>query len=179
MTSKALLLPVLAAALLAAGCGGSDDETSGASDWANSVCSALTTWKSSVSSAVTSVQGGNLSENSLESAVDDVTDATKTLSDDLEDAGKPDTADGQKAKDVIDQLANDVDDGVQTIGDAIDDASGGAGLVQAISTIGGTLATMGDQVAAAVDQLKQLDPAGELTDAFSNSEECSSLRSGG
>lgn len=179
MSSKVLLLPVLAAALLAAGCGGSDDETSGASDWANSVCSALTTWKTSVSSAVTSVQGGNLSENSLESAVDDVSDATSTLADDLEDAGRPDTDDGQKAKDVVDQLADDIEGGVQTIGDAIDDASGGTGLLQVISTVSGTLATMGDQVAAAVDQLEQLDPVGELTDALNNADECSSLRSGG
>ena len=161
-----LLLPVLATALLAAGCGGSDDETSGASDWASSVCSAVTTWKTSVSAAATSVQGGNLSENSLESAVDDVSDATKTLADDLKDAGRPDTDDGQQAKDVVDQLADDVEDGVQTIGDAVDDASGGTGLLQAISTISGTLATMGDQVGAAVDQLEQLDPAGELNDAL-------------
>ena len=113
MSSKLLLLPVLAVALLAAGCGGSDDETSGASDWANSVCSAVSTWKTSVSSAATSIQGGNLSENSLESAVDDVTDATKTLADDLKDAGTPDTADGQKAKGVVDQLAGEIEDGAR------------------------------------------------------------------
>ena len=121
MSSKLLLLPVLAVALLAAGCGGSDDETSGASDWANSVCSAVSTWKTSVSSAATSIQGGNLSENSLESAVDDVTDATKTLADDLKDAGRPDTADGQKAKGVVDQLAGEIEDGAQKIGDAVDE----------------------------------------------------------
>ena len=175
MSSKVLLLPVLVAALLAAGCGSSDDETSGASDWASSVCSAVSTWKTSVSSAATSIQDGNLSENSLESAVDDVTDATKTLADDLKDAGRPDTADGQKAKDVVDQLADEIEDGAQKIGDAID----GAGLLEAISAITGTLGTMGDQVGAAVDQLEQLDPAGELNDAFSNADECSSLRSGG
>jgi hypothetical protein len=71
-TSRVLLLPVLVASLLAAGCGGNDDETSGASQWASSVCSAVTTWTESISTAVTSLQGGNLSENSLESAVDDV-----------------------------------------------------------------------------------------------------------
>jgi len=172
-----LLLPVLAVALLAAGCGGSDDETSGASDWANSVCSAVSTWKTSVSSAATSIQGGNLSENSLKSAADDVTDATKTLADDLKDAGTPDTADGQKAKGVVDQLAGEIEDGAQKIGDAVDDAS--SGLLEAISTITGTLATMGDQVGAAVDQLEQLEPVGELKDALNNSDECSSLRSGG
>ena len=177
MSLKVLLLPVLVAALLAAGCGGSDDETSGASDWASSVCSAVSTWKTSVSSAATSIQDGNLSENSLESAVDDVTDATKTLADDLKDAGRPDTADGQKAKDVVDQLADEIEDGAKTIGDAVDDASGG--LLEAISTITGTLATLGDQVGAAVDQLEQLEPVGELKDALTNSDECSSLRSGG
>ena len=134
MSSKALLLPVLAAAaLLAAGCGSGDDETSGANDWANSVCSAVSTWKTSVSSAATSIQGGNLSENSLESAVDDVTDATKTLADDLKDAGRPDTADGQKAKGVVDQLAGEIEDGAEKIADAVD----GASLLDAISTITG------------------------------------------
>ena len=68
-----------------------------------------------MSSAATSIQGGNLSENSLESAVDDVTDATKTSRDDLKDAGKPDTADGQKAKGVVDQLAGEIEDGAQKI----------------------------------------------------------------
>ena len=143
------------------------------------MCSAVSTWKTSVSSAATSIQGGDLSENSLESAVDDVTDATETLADDLKDAGRPDTADGQKAKDLVDELAGEIEDGAQKIGDAVDDASSGAGLLEAISTITGTLATMGDQVGAAVDQLEQLDPAGELKDALNNADECSSLRSGG
>src|SRR6187549_4123828 len=91
------VLAVATALLLAAGCGGGD-ETSGATDWANSVCSAATTWSDSVSAAATSLQGGNLTKDSVESAVDDVTEATKTLADDLKDVGKPDTEDGEKAK---------------------------------------------------------------------------------
>ena len=170
---------VLAAVLLAAGCGGSDDETAGASQWASSVCSAMDTWKTSVAAAATSLQGGNLSEDSLKGAVDDVTDATETLADDLKDTGEPDTDDGQKAKDVIDQLADDVDQGVQTIGDAVDELSDGSGILQAISEITGTLATMSSEVGAAVDQLQQLDPAGELNAALNNADECSNLRSGG
>ena len=172
-----LLLPVLAVALLAAGCGGSDDETSGASDWANSVCSAVSSWKTSVSSSRPggSIQGGNLSENSLESAVDDVTDATKTLADDLKDAGRPDTADGQKAKGVVDQLAGEIEDGAQKIGDAVDDASGGLHRGD-LDDHRNPRHDGRSEVGAAVDQLEQLDPAGELNDAFSNADECSSLR---
>ena len=173
------VLPVMTALLLAAGCGGSDDETSGATDWATSVCSATTTWADSVSAAATSLQGGNLSENSLESAVDDVKEATETLADDLEDAGKPDTEDGQKAKDLVDQLAQEIDEGVEAMEDAVNDVQGGTGIVTAITTIGSTLSTMSSEVGGIVDQLEALDLGTELEDAFTNADECASLRSGG
>jgi methyl-accepting chemotaxis protein len=172
-------LAATTALLLAAGCGGSADATSGATDWANSVCSAATTWSDSVSAAATSLQGGNLSKDSLESAVDDVTESTKTLADDLKDAGKPDTEDGQKAKDLIDQLADQVDEAVQTMEDAVDDVQGGTGILTAISQISGALASMTSEIGGIVDQLEQLDPRAELDDAFKNADECASLRSGG
>ncbi len=173
------LLAVLAGALLTAGCGGSDDETSGANEWASSVCSAVTRWTTSVSAAAASLQDGNLSENGLENAVDDVTEATKTLADELQDVGAPDTEDGQQAKDSIDQLSKDVEDGVQELEDAVDSASGGIGVLDAISQISATFATMSRQVTGVFDELEQLDPAGELDDALNNADECSSLRSGG
>jgi hypothetical protein len=176
---RILLIAVLAGALLAAGCGGSDEEeTSGATEWASSVCSAATTWSDSVSAAVQSLQGGNVSEDSIKSAIDDVSEATKTLADDLQDVGKPDTEDGQQAKDLLDQLGKDVEDGVQEIEGAVDDASG-TGIAAAISQVTTTLATMSSDVGGIVDQLEQLDPSGELTDAFNNADECSSLNSGG
>jgi hypothetical protein len=174
-----VLIAVLAGTLLAAGCGGSDDETSGASEWASSVCSATTTWTESVASALGSLQDGNLSESSVESAVDDVTEATKTFADELQDAGKPDTEDGQQAKDLLDQLGNDIDQGAQELEDDLDSASGGTGVLTAISQITATLATMSSQVATLVEELEQLDPAGELEDAINDADECSSLRSGG
>jgi len=173
------VLAVTLALLAVAGCGGGDDETSGATDWANSVCSAAAAWTESVSAAATSLQGGNLSENSLESAVDDVTEATKTLADDLEDAGKPDTEDGQRAKDLVDQLADEIDEGVEAIEDAVNDVQGGTGILTAITTIGSTLATMSSEVGGIVDQLEQLDLGAELEDALKNSDDCASLRPGG
>lgn len=171
-----LPLAALAGALLAAGCGGSEDETSGAAEWASSVCSTMTTWATSVSTATASLQGGNLSENSLEAAVEDITDATKTLADELQDVGKPDTEDGQQAKDLLDQLGDEVRSGVQALEDDVASASGGGGILTAVSA---TLATMSSEVGGIVDQLQQLDPAGELDDALNDAEECSSLRSGG
>lgn len=172
------VVAVTTALLLAAGCGGSEDEASGATEWANSVCSAATTWSDSVSAAVQSLQGGNLSEDGIKTAVDDVSEATKTLADDLQDVGKPDTSDGQQAKDLLDQLGKDVEDGVDEIEGAVDDASS-TGIAAAISQITTTFATMSSAVGGIVDQLEQLDPSGELTDAFKNADECSSLNRSG
>ena len=92
--------------------------------------------------------------------------------------GKPDTSDGQQAKDLLDQLGKDVEDGVDEIEGAVDDASS-TGIAAAISQITTTFATMSSEVGGIVDQLEQLDPSGELTDAFKNADECSSLNSGG
>ena len=171
------VLAVATALLLAAGCG--DDETSRATDWANSVCSATTTWSDSVSAAATSLQGGNLSEDSVKSAVDDVTEATNTLADDLATVGKPETQDGRKAEDLVDQLAVQIDEGAKAIENAVDEVKGGTGILAAISTISATLASMTSEIGGIVDQLEQLDPGGELDEAFKNADECASLSPGG
>ena len=83
-----------------------------------------------------------------------------------------------RRKDLLNQLGQDVEDGVDEIEGAVDDASS-TGIAAAISQITTTFATMSSEVGGIVDQLEQLDPSGELTDAFKNADECSSLNSGG
>ena len=108
-----MLAVALLAVFLAVGCGGDDD--SGSSDapstteWAQGLCSAIGDWTSSVSSATGSLQGDNLSEEGLKSAVDDVESATDTFVDDVKGLGTPDTEAGQKAKESVDQLADELD----------------------------------------------------------------------
>ena len=179
MSSKArvLLLAVLAAGvLLAAGCGG-DDDTPAATEWADSVCSAMSAWIESVSSATESLGEGGLSEDGLESAVDDVREATETLADDLQDAGRPDTEAGQEAEALLEGLAGDVDQNRQELESAIEGVSAPSDILNAISLITGTLSTMAEQVAGAFEQLGQLDGAAELETAFEESDECTALRS--
>ena len=48
---------------------------------------------------------GDISKDSLTTAVDDAKSATETFTSDIEDLGKPDTEAGQQAKESIDQLA--------------------------------------------------------------------------
>ncbi len=168
----------LVAVFLAAGCGGSDEGGSSAEKWADDVCSSITTWKNSVTSATDSLKGGNLSEDALRSAVDDVSGATSDFVDDVKGLGAPDTQAGQQAKESLDKLADNVDENVSTIQKAVDDASGGSGVLQALTTVSGTVSTMSAQLSSTVAELKQLDPGGELADAFDNASSCKELQTG-
>ena len=164
----------------AAGCGGSSggsSDTTSASDWADGVCSAINTWTDSLKSAGQSLQGGNLSKNSLEQAGTDVKDATAQLKDDLSGLGKPDTDSGDKAKDSVDQLSSEISDDVDKIDGAIKDVQNGGNIVGSLTTVTSTLSTMSTQVQSTFNDLKNLDPKGELESAFQNSSSCQSLTS--
>ena len=167
-------------AVLAAGCGGGgggSSETESPQDWADGVCSAINTWTDSLKSAGQSLSGGNLSENSLNSAASDLQDSTAQLKDDLGSLGKPDLDSGDKAKDTVDTLSNNIQDGVDKIDGAIDDAKNGENIVNALSTVTSTISTMGSQVQTAFNDLKGLDPTGELKSAFENASSCKTLTS--
>lgn len=168
-----LLLAALGAAALASGCGG-DDETPAAVGWADDVCSAVTTWTESVGSATESLASGD-SESGLEAAVEDVREATRTLADDLQALDAPETESGQQARASLDALAEELRQDAETIQEAAADAEGASGTLSAVSTISGTLVTMGEQASATLDGLRQLDARGELADAFDQAESCEGL----
>ena len=163
--------------VLAAGCGSDDSEPSSTADWADGVCTAITTWTDSIKSAADPIKSGDISEGSLQSAADDVKSATDTFESDLEDLGKPDTEAGQQAKDSLDQLSSDLSTGTDTIKSAVDDASGVSGIAAAVTTVGATLATMQTQVKSAYTSLTQLDAKGELETAFQQASSCEPLTS--
>ena len=169
---------VLAASLVA-GCGGDDGGGDSATAWADDVCSAITTWTDSITSTTDSLRGGNLNEDSLKSAVDDLADATNDFVDDVRGLGAPDTEAGQQAKESLDQLADDADENLSPVQKAVDDASGSSGIVAAITAISGAISTMGQQFSATFTELQQLDPGGELETAFNEADSCDELRSGG
>ena len=169
---------VAAAAVLAAGCGSSSDSSSDSTPtatWADGLCSAITTWTSSISAIGDTVKGGDLSKNTLTSAIDDAKTATQTFTDDLDGLGKPDTDAGKQAKASVDQLSTDLKAGVTKIEDALDGASGVAGIIAAAPVIVSTLTTMGTQVSSTIAGFESLDAKGELESAFKQSSSCSKL----
>ena len=164
------------------GCGSSEsDSTTTASPpetWASGFCSSVTTWQAALTSAAGSLKS-DPTKDGLQTAADDAKSATQTLASDLKDLGKPDTEAGQQAKDSLDQLSTSLQKDVDTIEETVKGVSGASEVLTAVSTVTGTLATMGTEVKTTFTDLQGLDAKGELKDAFTSSSDCDSLTSSG
>jgi hypothetical protein len=110
--------------------------------------------------------------------VGDFADATQTFVDDLRGLGAPDTEAGEEAKDALDKLADDVDENVEKMNDAVEGASGVSGIVEAATSVGSTLAAMGQQLSSTFSELEGLDASGEIEDAFREADSCDDLTGG-
>ena len=168
-----LLALAAVAVVLVAGCGG-DDEPS-AEDWANGVCSAFTDWRAAVTTAGESLQSGATSRDDLEGIADDLEEATETFADDLRDLEPLETEAGAEAQQALDELAEDVDQNREDIRSAAGGAEGVQGAIEAASSIATTVAEMGQQVESTFRELQQLEPGGELSDAFDTADDCASV----
>jgi hypothetical protein len=173
---SATLLVVLAS--LVVGCGGSSGDGDAATSpeaWANDLCGAATTWTNAISATAQSLQGSTPTKDGLENAADDVESATRTFADDVRELGAPDTQSGEQAKESIDRLADDLGQGADDIKNAVTDVSGLNEVLTAVSSVTATLSTLSNQVNSTVNDLEQLDTAGELKSAFENAGNCESL----
>jgi hypothetical protein len=168
---RAVVALVGVIAFLAAGCGSDkSSESNSATDWANGVCSAVTTYRQSVTDAAGSLKG-NVSQSGFKDATNEVQKATDTLVDTIKGLGKPDTDAGNQAKTTVDTLSGQLQSDLDTVKNA-----GGQGLVQSLSTVTTALATAQTQITTAFNELKGLDAQGELSDAFKQASSCDSLR---
>ncbi len=169
---------VLIAAVVAAGCGGSDNGDNAATEWAGDLCSAVSTWTGALSSAAQTLQEEGLSETGVTNAVDTVKSATTTFVNDVERIGKPDIDAGQQAEDALQQLRTSLETELQTIESTVENASGVSEVLAAVTTVTTALTTMGSEVSSAVQNLEDVDAGGELESAFRDASECDDLRSG-
>jgi hypothetical protein len=178
MKRGTIVVVILISAFSLSACGGDDgSETTSASEWADSLCTDLGQWKSSVTSVASSFGGGNLSQEQIQDAVNDVAGATETLVGNLQDLGRPDTEAGQEAQDAVNQLADELQTDIGEAERAAAGVSSAADTAQAASSIRDTFTTAQNQVTSAVTGLQQLDPQGELQSAFEQSDACNDLSS--
>jgi hypothetical protein len=179
---KPLVLAGLAAlvVLVGAACGGSGGDSTtttnaaAAQDWANGLCTATNTYVTSLSSLGDTLKGGNLTRDSLNSALDKARSATQTFADDVKEVGSPPVSES-KTKTVLEDLSDELSKDADTIKSALSDISNASEALSAVSTVTGTLATLGTQISGAYSEIKQADPQGTIQSAFQNAPACSSL----
>jgi hypothetical protein len=179
--TKTLLATVIAAlALLAAGCGGSDESTSASptDEWADGFCTAITTWTDSLTSVTDQFNSpSSLSTSALEDAANDVKSSTQTLVDDLKALGAPDTESGQAVKDSLDSLSSTLDDEATKIQSEAEGVSGLTGLPGAITSITTSLSAMATAFSSALEAIQNADAKGELQTALEDSPSCAEISS--
>lgn len=169
-------------------CGGSDsagdsgdsggDQQSSAESWADQVCSSVTDWRGAVDGARTTLSDtANLSANAIRGAFDDLSTATSTLVTDLSDIGAPDTDAGSEAKAELSSLSEKLHQQEDVIDNATQQSPGSLqDLLAQVSTVTGAVSTMITDAGVAVDNIRQLDGAQELEDAFQSVQSCQDLR---
>ena len=167
---------VLALSVAACGSGGSNTTTAAGStsaeQWATGVCSSVTTWKRSLQSIQSSVTS-QPSKSQLQRAAREVESATETLARSLRQLGKPDTAQGEAAKQNLGALANTLQSGMTQLKTTLSKApSGAAGTLSQISTLTATLTSLSYKLKLAGTNLQNFAPDGELKQAFHQSSAC-------
>ena len=174
----AFVVVIAVCALVAAGCGSSNDssDTTPTTEWADGLCSSITTWQSEITTIVNSLKGGNLTQDSLTAAVDDAEEATRNFTTELKGLGRPDTDAGQQAQDSVNELTTQIDEDMTKIQDAVSNASGVAGVIAAVPTITSAIQSAGNQVADTISGFEELDAKGELESAFKDADSCEDMR---
>lgn len=158
---------------LLVGCGGSDESAS--ESYANDVCSSFNTWASSIEETTATLkdQGLSLTGDDVRNAIDDAGAATDLLVTNVKDAGPPETEDGDKAQSELQTLTNQLEHQLDVVKDA---AGSGQSALALVSTVSSAVSTAASDVQSTFNELDNLDPAGELSEAFKSSDDCKSLQ---
>jgi membrane protein implicated in regulation of membrane protease activity len=158
--------------LALAGCGG--DDSSASEDYANDVCSSLSTWVTDVQETVQSLTDAGLAitRQDIQTAFDDAKESTDTLVSDLEQLGPPETEDGEQAKSELDELGTELRQQLDAVEQALASGGGATAIAAEVTT---AISAAANAVNTTYQDLQNLDPAGELRDAFEDSDDCNSL----
>jgi hypothetical protein len=178
--SLLIAIAALAGMLVAVtGCGSSSNNntttsTASASDletWAGSVCTAVTKYRASLATTRAALRAEDLTRPALQVAVQDASAATRAFTATLDDIGPPPAPQADKAKEIMSELQTNL--GKQA--DKVRSLAGTNDVKAAASTITDALTTASADAKDAVDELRKLDPKGNLGQAFDSAGSCSSL----
>jgi len=160
-----------------------------AGEWAQSVCGAIGVWRGELESIVEDVRTPNAAAGSEEPGsetpqgrtgfirvgLDRAVQATETMVEGVENAGTPDTEDGEQVADIVSSWADSALDDLEGAQDSLDEESdsleGSIGQITGAAGAIGTVLTSGTK--ALVDVVR-VDP--EIASAISGSSTCQELR---
>jgi hypothetical protein len=168
-------LAVVVAALALAPAAAAANPSPQAVKWADGVCSAAATWKKALSSAASSVTAGGVSKSSLKKAADQAATATQSFASSLKKLGRPNTPNGKKAKQELDQLAKSLRTTAGKMQSAVSGVSNVRGALKAAGSVSASLATMGQAFASSFADLTAIGARGNGKSAFEQASSCKAL----
>jgi hypothetical protein len=174
---RAILTCVAVLALLAAGCGGGDDE-SASQAWANDFCSAAADWRSSLEGIAGQFQSpSDLNADSIQGAIDDGLDATQSFLDEVDSLGPPETESSQEAESIIDSMTSSIQTTADDLRSTFEGADSLQDLIAQAPQAASQVGQLEQELQGGLDQLENLD-TGELKDELESNEDCTEARSG-
>ena len=176
---------------LAIGARDDRDDPVEAGEWAHNVCGAVAVWRGEMEAIVEDLRtppaagGGGSEEPQSETpqgrtglvrvGLERAVQATETMIEGIDNAGVPDTPEGEAAADQFDEWANSALDDLEEANDALDDEADT--LEQAVQQLGEAVGALGSTLAGgvqAVVDVARADPA--VADALQSSSTCEQLR---
>jgi hypothetical protein len=188
-TARRRLTALVLVAALAAGaasCGDSDSDepeasptATAAETWASDLCSSIGTWTTTVDEARDQLsKPRELSVDEVEASFDQVAAASSALVTELRGLGAPESDAGDEAEDRLTALADELEAQREVVEGAVaEQPATMQARLEKVSTVTGAAAAMSAEAKSAVDDLKALDGAAELQDAFASSDSCQELGS--
>jgi len=170
---------------------GDDDsgETVGAGEWAQSVCGTVAVWRGELEAIVedirTPTSAGSGSEEPqsetpqgrtgfIRQGLERAIQATETMVEGLENAGTPDTAEGEEVAELVSSWADGAVDELEEAEDSLDEE--GDSLEESIEQLTGAAGAVGSVLGSGtqlVGDVVRADP--ELTDALRDASTCQRL----
>jgi hypothetical protein len=176
-TRLAVALLLALAVALAGGCGGDDENAAEA--WADTVCSSIRDWRTGVEENIRelSEDPGAISADSLRDAADESLESTQSLVDELRELGAPETESGELAQQEVEELLESLEDRVARVREAAEAADEGvADILAVIASVSNEVQGAAEDARETVEDLRDIDPGGELEEAFRDTESCESLQ---
>ena len=184
---------IIAVIIVAAAIGGRDEsgETVPAGEWAQSVCGAVGVWRGELEAIVDDVRNPNAETAAgseepqsetpqgrtgfIRKGLERTVGATETLVEGIDNAGVPDTPDGEEAAERVSDWANDAQEELEESEDALDDeAETLEEAIEQLTDAAQTIAAVLASGAQTIVEISRLDP--ELAAALSDASTCEELR---